>query len=373
MRRKVLLVIGTRPEAIKMAPIAHELARRSDRFECLICLTGQHREMVDQAIRAFDLTADFDLNIMAPGQTLADVTSRAVAGLDGVIRSAKPDIAIVQGDTTTAFCGALVASYHQIPVGHVEAGLRTGNKRHPFPEEINRTLITHLADWHFPPTEHAADVLRREGVDPRRIRITGNTVIDALLWTREKVRAEKPALPAEVAQITANGPMVLITGHRRESFGDGFENICLAIRDVADARHEATFVYPVHLNPNVRDPVFRILGNHPRVKLIEPLSYRPFVWLMDRSTIVLTDSGGVQEEAPSLGKPVLVMRQTTERPEGIAAGNAKLVGTDRASIVANLLRLLSDPAEREAMSSVRNPYGDGTASRQIVDTLDKAL
>ena len=373
MRRKVLLVIGTRPEAIKMAPIAHELYRRGDRFECLICLTGQHREMVDQALRAFDLKADFDLDIMAPGQTLADVTARAVAGLDGIFRTAKPDIVLVQGDTTTAFCGALVASYHQVQVGHVEAGLRTGNKRHPFPEEMNRTLITRLADWHFPPTEHSADVLRREGVDSHRIRVTGNTVIDALLWTREKVRADKPALPAQIEQLTANGPMVLITGHRRESFGVGFENICGAIRDVADASPETTFIYPVHLNPNVRDPVFRILGDHPRVKLIEPLEYRPFVWLLDRATIVLTDSGGVQEEAPSLGKPVLVMRQTTERPEGIAAGNAKLVGTDRASIADNLLRLLADPAARQAMARVRNPYGDGTASRQIVDTLAESL
>lgn len=370
MRRKVLLIIGTRPEAIKMAPIAHELARRNDVFECILCLTGQHREMVDQALRAFELAADFDLDIMAPGQSLADVTARAMSGLDGVFRAAQPDIALVQGDTTTAFCGALAAAYHQVPVGHVEAGLRTGNKRHPFPEEINRTLITRLADWHFPPTEHAAEVLRGEGVDPNRIRVTGNTVIDALLWTREKVRQETPALPAEIEQITANGPMVLITGHRRESFGDGFENICQAIRDVADARTEATFVYPVHLNPNVRAPVFRILGDHPRVKLIEPLSYRPFVWLMDRSTIVLTDSGGVQEEAPSLGKPVLVMRQTTERPEGIAAGNARLVGTDRASIADNLLRLLANPAERQSMSSIRNPYGDGTAAQQIVSALE---
>ncbi len=369
MRIKVLLVIGTRPEAIKMAPIAHELYRRAKHFECVICLTGQHREMVDQALHAFDLKADFDLNIMSPGQTLAEVTARAVSGLDGVLRTAKPNIVLVQGDTTTAFCGALAAAYHQITVGHVEAGLRTGDKRHPFPEEINRTLITKLADWHFPPTEHSAEVLRREGIDPARIRVTGNTVIDALLWTRDQVRADKPVLPPEVEQLTANGPMVLVTGHRRESFGDGFENICRAIRDVADARPEATFVYPVHLNPNVRDPVFRILGNHPRVKLIEPLSYRPFVWLMDRATIVLTDSGGVQEEAPALGKPVLVMRQTTERPEGIAAGNALLVGTDHATISENLLRLLSNPAECQAMSLIRNPYGDGTAARQIVDVL----
>jgi UDP-N-acetylglucosamine 2-epimerase len=369
MRRKVLLVIGTRPEAIKMAPIALELYSRKDQFECVICLTGQHRELVDQALRAFELKPDFDLNVMTAGQTLSEVTARAMSGLDGVLRQNKPDIVLVQGDTTTALCGALAGAYHQIEVGHVEAGLRTGNKHHPFPEEINRALITRLADWHFPPTEHAAEVLRREGVDPNRIIVTGNPVIDALLWTRDRVRADEPELPPDVASLVANGPLVLVTGHRRESFGAGFENICQAIREVADARPNATFVYPVHLNPNVRGPVYRILGNHPRIKLIEPLSYRPFVWLMDRSTIVLTDSGGVQEEAPALGKPVLVMRQTTERPEGIAAGNAKLVGTDRASIAGQLLKLLNDPAARQAMSSVRNPYGDGTAARQIVNAI----
>jgi UDP-N-acetylglucosamine 2-epimerase (non-hydrolysing) len=369
MRRKVFLVIGTRPEAIKMAPIAHELYRRANRFDCVICLTGQHREMVDQALQAFELTADFDLKIMAAGQTLADVTARAIEGLDGVLRQSRPDVVLVQGDTTTAFCGALAAAYHQIEVGHVEAGLRTGDKRHPFPEEINRALITRLSDWHFPPTEHAAAVLRGEGVDPTRIVVTGNPVIDALLWTRDRVRDDEPGIPLEIGAVSNNGPLVLVTGHRRESFGDGFENICGAIRDVADAHPRVSFVYPVHLNPNVREPVFRTLGGHPRIKLIEPLSYRPFIWLMNRATIVLTDSGGVQEEAPALGKPVLVMRQTTERPEGIAAGNARLVGTARTAIVEQLLRLLNDPAEREAMAQVRNPYGDGTAARQIVDAL----
>lgn len=366
---KILLVIGTRPEAIKMAPIALEWARRRDRSDCVICLTGQHREMVDQALRAFDLTPDVDLQIMSPGQTLAEVTARAVRGLDEVFQTIRPEIVLVQGDTTSAFCGALAASYRQITIGHVEAGLRTGDKRHPFPEEINRQLITRLADWHFPPTQHSADQLRREGVDPSRIVVSGNTVIDALLWTRDRVRTRQPEVSPEIQRLVANGPMVLVTGHRRESFGAGFEQICHAIREVADARPDASFVYPVHLNPQVRDPVYRILGDHPRVRLIEPLSYQPFVWLMDRSTVVLTDSGGVQEEAPSLGKPVLVMRQTTERPEGIEAGNARLVGTDRASIVDNLLRLLSDPAERAAMSRVGNPYGDGSASRRIIDAL----
>lgn len=373
MRRKFLLVIGTRPEAIKMAPIALELMRRPAETECCLCLTGQHRELVDQAVRAFGLRPDFDLQIMSPGQTLAEVTARAVQGLDGVLRKSRPDIVLVQGDTTSAMCGALAAAYQQIPVGHVEAGLRTGNKQHPFPEEINRVLITRLADWHFPPTEHAAGVLRNEGIDPSRIIVSGNTVIDALLWTRDHVRQPPAEIPPEIQDLVANGPMVLVTGHRRESFGSGFEHICQAIREVADASPTATFVYPVHLNPNVREPVHRILGNHPRVKLIEPLGYQPFVWLMDRSTIVLTDSGGVQEEAPSLGKPVLVMRQTTERPEGITAGNAKLVGTQRESIVENLLRLLQSPDERHAMSRVRNPYGDGTASRQIVDALVKRM
>jgi UDP-N-acetylglucosamine 2-epimerase (non-hydrolysing) len=327
--------------------------------------------MLDQALASFDLVPDYDLNIMAPGQSLADVTARAIRGLDEVVGKVRPDVVLVQGDTTTTLCGALAAFYHQVPVGQVEAGLRTRQKYAPFPEEINRKLTTQLADLHFAPTPHARDALLADGVPASAIHVTGNTVIDALLFTRERVRIEKPALPEVVARLNDH-PMVLITGHRRESFGEAFRNICLAIRDVADAVPDAVFIYPVHLNPNVRAPVNEILGVHPRIILIEPLPYRPFVWLLDQATVVLTDSGGVQEEAPSLGKPVLVMRETTERPEGVAAGNAKLVGVRRGEIVRELTRLLRDERARAAMTSVRNPYGDGTASRQIADVLEEA-
>jgi UDP-N-acetylglucosamine 2-epimerase (non-hydrolysing) len=368
----VLTVIGTRPEAIKLCPVVLELQRRSDEFRSVVCVTAQHRQMLDQVLSVFEVRPDFDLDIMSPGQTLAQVTARAVAGLDEVIHQLEPDITLVQGDTTTAFCGALASHYRHTLVGHVEAGLRTGNKYAPFPEEMNRRLIGRLADLHFAPTEHARDALLQERVDPESVFLTGNTVIDALLWVRERVRGKTPALPAEVAALNGQ-PLVLVTGHRRESFGSGFENICQAIRTVADLQPDVHFVYPVHLNPNVREPVRRILASHERIHLIEPLTYEPFVWLMDRATVILTDSGGVQEEAPSLGKPVLVMRETTERPEGVQAGNARLVGTDRQRIVRELTRLLDDPGQRQAMASVRNPYGDGTASRQIADLLCRRI
>lgn len=361
--------MGTRPEAIKLCPVVRELRRRSDECEPVVCATGQHREMLDQVLKTFQVEADFDLNIMAPGQTLADVTAKATVGLDRVFSECKPDAALVQGDTTTAFIGALVSHYHQTTVGHVEAGLRTGNKYAPFPEEMNRCLIGRLADLHFAPTEHARKALLDEHVDANAIFLVGNTVIDALLWTRDRVHGKTPNVLAELESKLNGDSTVLVTGHRRESFGDGFECICRAIRRVADSQPEVSFVYPVHLNPNVREPVNRLLGGHERIHLIEPLSYEPFVWLMDKSTIVLTDSGGVQEEAPSLGKPVLVMRETTERSEGIAAGNAKLVGVNEDRITRELIHLLTDKDAREAMASVSNPYGDGTASAKIADAL----
>ncbi len=367
--KKILTVIGTRPEAIKLCPLVLELKSRPDQFESIVCLTGQHREMLDQVMETFGIKAEFDLNIMSPGQSLAQVTARATTGLDEVIGQAKPDVVIVQGDTTTAFCGALAGFYHQVPVAHVEAGLRTGNKKAPFPEEANRCLIGQLAEWHFPPTQMSQQALLNEGVPSERAIVTGNTVIDALLWIRDRVEQNTPALPEGLEAWLDGKLVVLVTGHRRESFGGGFENLCSAIREVADAHDNVGFVYPMHLNPNVREPVSRILGEHERIKLIEPLSYEPFVWLMNRSTIVLTDSGGVQEEAPSLGKPVLVMRETTERPEGVEAGNAKLVGVDKQLIMSELNTLLSDEAARQAMADIRNPYGDGTASKQICDVL----
>ncbi|MGI9517974.1 MAG: non-hydrolyzing UDP-N-acetylglucosamine 2-epimerase [Pirellulaceae bacterium] len=366
--KKVLTVIGTRPEAIKLCPVVLELQSRPDEFESVVAVTAQHREMLDQVLQVFDIHPDHDLNIMSPGQTLAQVTARAVSGLDEVLATVAPDITLVQGDTTTAFCGALASHYRHTTVGHVEAGLRTGNKYAPFPEEMNRRLIGRLADVHFAPTDHARQTLLAEGTDPSTVHLTGNTVIDALLWVRERVQQSKPELPSALGQLNGR-PLVLVTGHRRESFGDGFENICRAIRTVADEIPDVQFVYPVHLNPNVREPVNRILDGHERIMLIEPLTYEPFVWLMDQATVILTDSGGVQEEAPSLGKPVLVMRETTERPEGVEAGNAKLVGTCRETITGELTRLLSDPAARQAMANIQNPYGDGTASRQIADVI----
>ena len=367
--KKILVVIGTRPEAIKLCPMVHELRRRSDLFETQVCSTGQHKEMLEQVFNTFEVTADHDLALMAPGQSLAQVTGRATQGLDKVFSQFQPDVVLVQGDTTTAFCGALVGHYHQTTVGHVEAGLRTGNKFSPFPEEMNRRLVGRMADLHFAPTQHACDSLLSEGVDPQTVFVTGNSVIDALIWVRDRVVKNVPQRAQEVAELIGDDPLVLITGHRRESFGDGFESMCKAIRTVADKHEDYQFVYPVNLNPRVQEPVNRLLGEHPRIHLIEPLSYEPFVWLMNRSTVVLTDSGGVQEEAPSLGKPVLVMRETTERPEGVEAGNAKLVGNSGDRIVEELSLLLSSEDERNRMASINNPYGDGTTCQKIADLL----
>jgi len=372
-KKKVLTIVGTRPEAIKLAPVIKELDRCHDSFISVVCITAQHRDMLDQALSPFNIVPDYDLDIMKPDQTLAQVTARAVEKLHNIIDREQPDVVLVQGDTTTAFCGALVAYYHQIKVGHVEAGLRTRHKYAPFPEEVNRALIAQIADYHFAPTELARNALLNEGVDPATVYVTGNTIIDALLWVRNQVKLKSPTLPYGLGVAIDGRQMVLVTGHRRESFGEGFENICKAIRKVVDMFPEVVFVYPVHLNPNVQEPVKRILRSHDRIVLVEPVAYEPFVWLMDRATLVLTDSGGVQEEAPSLGKPVLVMRETTERPEGIDAGNAVLVGTGMEKIIAELSRLLRYPDQRLAMANVKNPYGDGRASERIVEILRNNL
>jgi UDP-N-acetylglucosamine 2-epimerase (non-hydrolysing) len=320
-------------------------------------------------LKLFEIRPDYDLDIMTSDQTLVQITAQMIDKLRGVVSKEQPDIVLVQGDTTTAFCGALVGFYHRLKVGHVEAGLRTGNKYAPFPEEINRRLISRLADYHFAPTEHARDTLLGEGVPPSSIFITGNTVVDALVWVRERIRESLPDLPKGLKEIMEGHRLILVTGHRRESFGEGFKNICSAILQVAEDFSDVMFIYPVHLNPNVRQPVNSILGTHPRVKLIEPLPYTSFIWLMDQAEIVLTDSGGVQEEAPSLGKPVLVMREETERPEGIQAGNAILVGTQQERIVEELTRLLKYPEARLEMAKVTNPFGDGKTANRIADIL----
>jgi len=370
---KVLLVFGTRPEAIKLAPVIYSLRNMPSIFDARVCVTAQHRQILDQVLDLFEITPDYDLDIMTSGQSLTEVTQKAVTGVSKVIEAERPDVVLVQGDTTTTFCGALAAYYNRVNVGHIEAGLRTANKYSPFPEEINRRLTTQLTDYHFAPTEFAHRSLINEGVKEDSIFVTGNTVIDALLWIQAKMTEKPLSLPAGLEDTLDGRKIVLVTGHRRESFGDGFENICMAIREVADRFDDVLFIYPVHLNPNVREPVNRILGGHRRIHLIEPLAYEPFVWLMNRATIVLTDSGGVQEEAPSLGKPVLVMRDTTERLEGIESGNAILVGKKRRNIVTRLADLLEHKDKREAMAKVSNPYGDGQAAKRIVDILERKL
>ena len=343
--------------------------KKRPQIETRVCVTAQHRQMLDQVLEVFGVVPDADLNLMQPNQTLAGLTARAVSAVDEYLARERPDIILVQGDTTTVFAAALAAFYQRVEVGHVEAGLRTGNKWSPFPEELNRVMASRIADWHFAPTEGARQNLLREGVSPERVIVTGNTVIDALQLAVGRIRAERPEVPGLPTGLMTDGrPLVLITGHRRENFGAGFESICRAIAELADRFPETAFVYPVHLNPNVREPVYRLLRRS-NIHLIEPLSYLPFVALLDRCTLALTDSGGVQEEAPSLGKPVLVMRDTTERPEAVDAGVARLVGADAERIVAEVSTLLTDRAAYAAMAGKINPYGDGHASERIVAAL----
>ncbi len=372
-RPKVMLVFGTRPEAIKMAPLARAL-RDAEDLELRLCVTGQHRQMLDDVLRLFALTPDHDLAVMTPGQTLNGLSAAIVSRLDPVLEAERPDMVLVHGDTTTSFAAALAAFHRSIPVGHVEAGLRTGNLYAPWPEEANRRLTSVLAELHFAPTATSRDNLLAEGMPAARIDVTGNTVIDALLWMRSTLHESgwKPEDPA-LASLPEHTRVVLITGHRRENFGDGFLRICRALRHLALRHPSVCFIYPVHLNPNVQEPVYRLLDGLPNLILIPPLSYQAFVYLMDRATVILTDSGGVQEEAPSLGKPVLVMRDTTERPEAVAAGTVRLVGTDEGRIIEEVSRLLDDSAAYEQMQHAHNPYGDGNACARILDRLRKRL
>lgn len=365
-------VFGTRPEAIKLAPLVLAL-HRDPRFHCQLCVTAQHRQMLDQVLAAFAIVPDFDLDLMRPDQDLAGFTARALLALNLHFKQHRPDLVLVQGDTSTVLCASLSAFYNGVAIGHVEAGLRTGDLRAPWPEEANRVLTSRLADLHFAPTDRSRQNLLHEGIAPERIVVTGNTVIDALFLALDKVQRDPPLLPGLPQDFLAarpEPPLVLITGHRRENFGEAFEQICLAIADLAERFPETRFVYPVHLNPNVRRPVQAILGEaggrRANVFLIEPLGYLPFVALLAKCTLVLTDSGGIQEEAPSLGKPVLVTRQTTERPEAVAAGTVRLVGSERARIVREVSRLLQDPTAYASMARAHNPYGDGHACGRIV-------
>ena len=378
-----MLVFGTRPEAIKMAPLVKEFQKHPDTFQTIVCVTGQHREMLDQVLHIFDIHPDFDLNIMKQGQDLYDVTARVLTGMRDVLREAQPDVVLVHGDTTTSTAAALAAFYQQIPVGHVEAGLRTHNILSPWPEEMNRQITGRIASYHFAPTALSRQNLLQENVDDANITVTGNTVIDALYWVVDRIKNDR-SLDAELEEVLrhagydvnrlADGrPLVLITGHRRENFGDGFINMCTAIKQLTECYPNVDFVYPMHLNPNVRRPIHEVFGddlsNLGNMHFIEPLEYLSFVYLMEKSTIVLTDSGGIQEEAPGLGKPVLVMRDTTERPEALEAGTVKLVGTDREKIINEVSTLLDDAAAYARMSQAVNPYGDGLACSRIVERL----
>ena len=363
-----LLVFGTRPEAIKMAPLIRACRERNSQVEPVVCSTGQHREMLEQVSTYFDLRPDVDLHLMQSGQSLMGLTVRCLEGLDTVIASHEPDCVVAQGDTTTVMAASIAAFYRKIPFVHVEAGLRTGDLQSPWPEEFNRRVAGLTAALHCAPTQPAANNLLAEGVPPDAIHVTGNTVIDALLWTVERERARGAGWTEKYASL-GDRRLVLVTGHRRENFGGKFEAICRAIAALARRFGDVAFVYPVHLNPQVREPVFRMLGALPNVQLVEPASYPEFVWLMDRSTLILTDSGGVQEEAPSLGKPVLVMRDTTERPEAVAAGAARLVGTDEAVIVRFASELLTDAVQYARHQVACNPYGDGRAGQRIANLL----
>ena len=375
--KKILLVFGTRPEAIKMAPLVKKLQAMTEEFQTIVCVTGQHREMLDQVLRLFDITPDYDLNIMKPNQDLYDITSRILLGMRDVLREVQPDIVLVHGDTTTSMAAALAAFYQQIPVGHVEAGLRTGNIYSPWPEEMNRLMTGRISTVHFSPTPLAKQNLLQEHVDKAKIVVTGNTVIDALQMVVERLKNDEQLagevkdkvlnMGYDVNRLGEDRRLVLITGHRRENFGEGFLNICHAIKNLSEKYQNVDFVYPMHLNPNVRKPVLEILGEkEENVFLIEPLDYLPFVYMMQHSTLILTDSGGVQEEAPGLGKPVLVMRDTTERPEAVEAGTVLLVGTNREKIEQGVSMLLDDADCYRRMSEAVNPYGDGLACERII-------
>lgn len=382
MMKKIMLVFGTRPEAIKMAPLVKEFQKYPDKFQTIVCVTGQHRHMLDQVLDIFEIKPDYDLNIMKQGQDLYDVTARVLTGMRDVLSEAKPDVVLVHGDTTTSTAAALAAFYQQIPVGHVEAGLRTHNIYSPWPEEMNRQITGRIATYHFAPTPLSRENLIAEGIDPNKITVTGNTVIDALHIVTEKLKSsssiEGPIRSSlfrmgfDVSRCNSRR-MVLVTGHRRENFGEGFINICEALKTLAGKYPAIDFVYPMHLNPNVRNPIHEVFGEDLRnlgnIFFIEPLDYLPFVYLMEKSTVVLTDSGGIQEEAPGLGKPVLVMRDTTERPEALDAGTVKLVGTDYNKIVSEVSRLLDDAAYYDTMSKAVNPYGDGHACERILSFL----
>ncbi|MGI4845206.1 MAG: non-hydrolyzing UDP-N-acetylglucosamine 2-epimerase [Janthinobacterium lividum] len=370
MTLKILTVFGTRPEAIKMVSVVRELAAATD-FDVKVCVTAQHRSMLDQVLELFSIKPDFDLDIMTPGQDLSDITSKVLAGMRTVLREWRPDYVLVHGDTTTTMATSLAAYYERIAVGHVEAGLRTGNIYSPWPEEINRKLTGAIAKVHFAPTEHAKQNLLKEGIPAKNICVTGNTVVDALLDVVGRLETDgtlRRQMESQFSFLDSKKKLVLVTGHRRENFGSGFENICHALNEISQL-DDVEVLYPVHLNPNVQEPVQRILKGNPNIHLIDPVGYLPFVYLMNRASILLTDSGGIQEEAPSLGKPVLVMRDTTERPEAVAAGTVRLVGTSVRSIVDGTRILLSDPAEYSRMSNAANPYGDGTSALQIVQFL----
>ena len=368
--RKIMLVFGTRPEAIKMAPVVRALSE-AKQWEVKVCVTAQHRQMLDQVLSLFGIVPDFDLDLMKPGQDLTDITSNVLIGMRDVFKQWKPDLVLVHGDTTTAMAASLAAFYEKIPVGHVEAGLRTHDIYSPWPEEMNRRMVGRVASLHFAPTETARANLLAEGCADKSVYVTGNTVIDALLNVVDRIKTDvtlNQRLRERFAFLHEDKRLILVTGHRRENFGQGFEDICKALREIAE-RDDVEIVYPVHLNPNVQEPVRRILGDCPRIHLIEPLDYLPFVYLMNRAHILLTDSGGIQEESPSLGKPVLVMRDTTERPEAVAAGTVILVGTDAARIVSNTARLLDDHSEYQRMSQTHNPYGNGLASSRICNVI----
>jgi len=376
--QKILVVFGTRPEAIKMAPLVKEFEKYTDFFKTKVCVTAQHREMLDQVLELFEIEPDYDLDIMKSNQDLYDITSNILLKMRDVLNSFKPDIVLVHGDTTTTFATSLAAFYQKIDVGHIEAGLRTGNIYSPWPEEANRKLTANLSKYHFAPTQTAKNNLLTEGVVEENIIITGNTVIDALFLTLEKIEKDKNLKNSIIKKLNSqfsqlDSKFILVTGHRRENFGEGFLNICKALKDIATKHKDINIVYPMHLNPNVRRPVLDILDNISNIYLIEPLQYPEFVYLMSKSYLILTDSGGIQEEAPSLGKPVLVMRDTTERPEALETGTVKLVGTDKNKIITEVESLLQNKNEYEKMSKAHNPYGDGKSSKKIVKFLKENL